>query len=394
LCSRRITRCLGPNDDGRAGETQGTPILKLPAIGQEIMMSGHFQIRSLGRLTALAAALALALGGQQARAAIYLNEIFVDSPGSGDDDEYFEIRGASTDSLNNHYFIQLENEDTASNNPGVVDFVFNLSSYAFSGATDYLWFSQSGEDYSGAPDGTYSGNTLENSGGTFLIVNTTGAGTAPAAGDIWDTNIDGDFDTSADTNGAGDWNNSWSIVDSIGVFAEADDISGSGDGRLYADVNFAAGVFTGISTSGTSKALGGAPGSPANVNTNLSTLLGATPGGGTSAEDAYKFGEVEYVGRYGDTTSKTDSLAWIAANATDQIDFLNNIYEVSGNHSTLQDPEVVLGSNVDAPHSYGHDLTGTLGAANSTSLTPEPASMALAALGGLAIVNLARRRRA
>ncbi len=363
-------------------------------------MSRFFSWKKLHKSIASAAVAGMALGvlvgAPSAQAAMYLNEIFIDSPGAGDPDEYFEIRGISTDSLSNHYFIQLENEDTANNNPGIVDFAFSLGSYNFN-SSNYLWFANSTHGYGTTPTATYSGNTMENSGGTFLLVNTTGAGTAPAVGDVWDTNLDGDFDTSADTNGTGKWNNSWSIVDAIGVFAEAADISGSGDGRLYADVNFAAGVFTGINTDGTSKALGGSAGTPANVDTNRAALDGATITEDPFRENSKLFGEIEYAGRYGDTTSKTDSLAWIAANATNNsasgYTTTNDLYGVSGNHAGLQDPEVVLGSNIASPHGYGHDLTGSLGSINSTSYTPEPASFVMLGMGGVALLSLARRRR-
>jgi hypothetical protein len=347
-----------------------------------------------GRLVlAMFAALAVvALIDGQAAAALFLNEIYLDSPGSSDDDEYFEVHGTSSDSLSNVWFIQLENERGAmSAVPGKVDFVYNLSSYSLS--SGYAWFAPSGEDYvygtgsNPAPTGNFTADTIENGGGTFLLINTGGVGTAPAVGHTWDTNDDGVFDTN--------WNSSWSVLDSVGVFATEDDISGTNDGRLYADINFAAGVTTGISAQGITYATTGAGSiSAALINTNRGTLDGELLGGESDlVENAMGFAEIEYLGRYGDTTGKGVANVddWIAANATDKSDFIDNIYEVSGNHDDEEDPEVVRGDNVDTPHAYGHDLTGTLGAANSTAFTPEPGSLVIVLSAGMGMLMYRRR---
>lgn len=330
---------------------------------------------------------AVALPGA-AHAAIYLNEVYIDSPGGGDDDEYFEIRGASTDSLTDVFFIQLENEQTSGNDPGIVDFVYDLTGESFSGALDYLWFSEAGEDYPssfGAPDGTYSGNTMENSGGTFLLVSTGGVGTDPTAGHVWDSNDDGVFDTN--------WNSSWTVLDAIGVFTEADDISGSGnDGRLYANINFAPGVFTAIRTEGLDHAEnGGAAIATANVDTSRAALNG-------TGSNANAFTEIEYVGRNGDSTgiavANVDD--WNAANLTNDpasgYTSGSNNYGISGNHDDGDMPEVVKGDNVVAPFAYGTDVTVTLGSANISA--PEPGTATIVVLGIASLAALNGRRRA
>jgi hypothetical protein len=346
-----------------------------------------------GRLVlAMFAALAVvALIEGQAAAALYLNEIYLDSPGGSDDDEYFEVHGTASDSLSNVWFIHLENERGAmSAVPGKVDFVYNLSSYSLS--SGYAWFAPSIEDYNygagsnPAPTGNFTADTIENGGGTFLLINTGGVGTAPAVGHTWDTNDDGVFDTN--------WNSSWSVLDSIGVFATADDITGTNDGRLYADINFAAGVTTGISAQGITYATTGAGSiSAALINTDRSDLDGSGSG---MSERANGFAEIEYVARYGDTTgmgvANVDD--WIAANLTDNAasgyTTSQNNYGISGDHSGLDDPEVVRGDDLIAPHAYGHDATTSLGAANSTTYTPEPGTAVLAMIAGLA-ATLRRR---
>ena len=357
-------------------------------------MALFWQRRSATRLVAAAAvALGSLVGGSSADAVIRINEILLDAPGN-DRNEYFEIRGTagSSDSLSDIWFIQLENEQTGSNDPGIVDFVYNLSSHSFSGSNDYLWFAPNNHQYGlSTPDGTYSGNTMENSGGTFLLVDI-GADNAnpPALDDTWDTNDDGVFDT--------DWDSDWVVLDAIGIFAEEDDITPSGnDGRLYADINFAAGVFTDISTEGIDHAEnGGTAITTTNINTNRSALDGAGAGSSTPGENANAFAEIEYVARYGDTTGfgVNDEDDWIAGNVTDNHPAYSSLLDnwgISGDHVNDEDPEVVRGNRVEAPHAYGHITSGTLGAANSTTYTPEPSSLLLLAMGAFGILGQRRR---
>jgi hypothetical protein len=343
--------------------------------------------KSIASAAVAGLALVPMLGGQRIQAAIFINEVYIDSPGSSDDDEYFEIRGTSSDSLQDVWLVQLENERGAMTAvPGDVDFVYNLSSYSFA-SSDHLWFASSGgEDYVGSPTANYSG-TLENGGGTFLLIDTNGVGTNPSTSHEWDDNDDGVFDTN--------WNASWDIIDAVGVFATSDDITGSNDGRLYADINFAAGVTTGISAEGMAHAEGGSAIAAAIINTDRAALDGAGPPDTEPGENANGFAEIEYLGRYGDSIGKgvLNVDDWIAANATDN-DIQNNIYEVSGDHALDADPEVVRGDDVIAPHAYGHALTGTLGSANSTSYTPEPTSVVMLVMGAMGFLLDGRRARA
>lgn len=355
-----------------------------------------------GMLAALVGVCAMVMSmAHSARAAVYLNEIYLDSPGSSDDDEYFEIRGTSGDSLTDVWFIQLENERGAmGSTPGVVDLAVNLSNYSFA-SSNYLWLaSGGGEDYpvgttvgynNKDKSGTYSG-TIENGGGTFLLIDTNGFGTNPSAGHTWDTNDNGVFDTN--------WNSNWTVIDSIGTFATSDDITGSNDGRLYADINYSAGTTAGITTEGIVKATTGtASGTPVNLNTDNANFNGSGPIGPTERANAFE--EIEYLGRFGDATSKTDATAWIAANLTDNAasgwDGTENDYGVSGDHSGLDDPEVISGVSVApnyyAPHGYGHNVTTTLGNANSVSYTPEPGSAGMLVVAAIGMMLRGRRAR-
>src|SRR5262245_892442 len=66
----------------------------------------------------------------------YINAIFFDPPGSPGDasQEFIELRGTPGMSLNNHYLILLESENTApdTGNSGQIDFIVDLSGRSFS----------------------------------------------------------------------------------------------------------------------------------------------------------------------------------------------------------------------------------------------------------------------
>lgn len=76
----------------------------------------------------LAIGLFLSLAGP-IPAELYINEIFFDPPGSGDNSqEYIELRGTPGMSLDNHYliFLESENDRLDTKNPGQVEVKFDL----------------------------------------------------------------------------------------------------------------------------------------------------------------------------------------------------------------------------------------------------------------------------
>jgi hypothetical protein len=351
---------------------------------------------SIGRLSALVAAVAISAASSQQAAAVdpvlvttpsfYLNEVFFNTPpsGSADDDEYFEVRGTASTAFSNLWLVALENEDTASVNPGTVDFAYQLT--GSTNASGFAWFGNTGHDYSTSapntsPNATFANDSFEGSGGTYLLVSTADdTSTSPTAGHTWDSNVDGTFDTNFDSD--------WDILDAVGVFAEEDDVSGLSDpGRLYAYVNFAADDGANIDR----------PSGGVVVDTSRSALNGNA--NGANPDNAFHFNEIEYVGRYGDSTGRVAASIddWTAMNLTDNaasgFAVPPNNYGVSGRHASLDRPESVRGDNVISPFGYGHDVTVGLGASNSVSYTPEPASFAMAAMGGIAMLGMVRRRR-
>ncbi len=233
-------------------------------------------------------------------ASALINEIYFDPPSGGDIAyEYIELRGTPGLSLDNHYLIFLENENNALNtgNPGMVERIFNLNGQSI-GSDGFLTLRQKGSPYTVAPGttdlvnsgsgaGWGSGATssinvvaendalmIENSGFTaMLIVNNGGAPSAPFIGQDLDVGNDGlDVPTG---------NANWNVLDSIGVFSEVGEAE---FGRLYAPINFGPDDVT----------------SPSQVT-------------GTYVNVGF---EIEYVGRYGNSTGQT-AADWHVSNLTD-----------------------------------------------------------------------------
>jgi hypothetical protein len=306
-----------------------------------------------------------------------INEVFFNPPGSSDNDEYFEIRGPGTSVIpSTYWFVALENEDGPNSDPADVDFAVQLGNgtRALNGSSTsvpgYAWYGTSSEGYPGSPIANFGTQRMENSGATFVLLNVGTTGDTPVVGDNWDGNKDGTFD--------GDWNSGWSIIDSIGVIGETSELD---NGRLYSSIVFAPGALSGAAV----------PSGATVINTARSELDGDD--NGANPDNANAFLEIEYLGRYGDTTSSTDPDAWVAANLTDNsasgyTSGARN-YGVSGNHAGTNLPESVLGDNIISPYAYGRDLTTSLAAVNGTTYTPEPATLGV----GLAIGFIALRRR-
>lgn len=248
---------------------------------------------------------------------LYINEIFLDPGGDGDDatDEYIELRGTPQMSLENHYLIFIENEDVAdfSGEAGEIDNIFDLGGVSM-GESGFLTIRQKASPYTVLPGGThlmndglninfgpftnidpgygsgenstigasdrpsavggFSEGQLENGGFTAMLIHNV-SGNAPSLGDDLDVGNDGRLDIA--TGQAG-----WEILDSIGVHGEAAE---SEFGSLYAPVNFGA----------------DAVGQP------------RIPEDGEYVATGW---EIEYVGRWGNSTGQT-AADWHASNLTD-----------------------------------------------------------------------------
>lgn len=268
-------------------------------------------------------ALATAASGQ-----MYINEIFFDPGGGATDqrDEFIEIRGVPNTSLDDHYLIFLENEldEFGFGDAGVIENIFDLGTASL-GDNGFLVLLQKFNRYSseqridgatfltndgpnkpgafpgafpgfgnnaeggegstiGASDlpsvgGTVSTGALENSGFTAMLIrNDSGGG--PMLGDDLDVGNDG-LDVPTGQSG-------WTILDSVGVFGEADETE---FGRLYGRSNFGSGDVGFF-----------APGWTPNVE----------PG----ADFAIFPYEIEHIARWGNSTGTTAD-DWHLTNLTD-----------------------------------------------------------------------------
>lgn len=305
------------------------------------------------RATVVAASLALLASSTSAQ--IYINEIYFDPPGSGGDNrsEFIELRGAPGASLANRYLIFLENESSLTANAGLIEAMFDLTSYSL-GTNGFLTIRQHDNSYPSPAPGTTdlvnsgtrfgrpslslpstvgfsdigSDGKLENSGFTALLIDI-GNGVAP----LLEQDLDiGDNGLTDDGLPSG-----WTILDGIGVISELSETSG----RLYGLVNFSAG----------------------------------TPEGGPNVEPGAVFvdvgAELEYVGRWGNSTGST-AADWHATNLTDDsrsgwtggTDFRQAAepHGIPTNFPTGQFVE----SSQGVP--YGKRLVDTLGAPNFSAI--------------------------
>ena len=282
-----------------------------------------------------------------ASAEMYINEIYFDPPGSSGDYvfEYIELRGTPSMSLADHYLILLENESSETANAGLIENIFDLNGTSM-GTNGFLTLRQAGNMYDSPAPGTTdlvntgssytfgSGATstightdlnadgkTENSGFTAMLIDI-GTGTAPTLAQDLDVGDDGlDMPTGA----AG-----WTIIDSIGVNSEASE----NDGRLYAPINFSYG----------------------------------TPEGGPNIEPGAVFVEtgyeIEYVGRWGDSTGSTQA-DWHASNLTndDLSGFVGPAdFRQSGAYHDTAGTDNFVETTQGVP--YGFELANTLGASN------------------------------
>jgi hypothetical protein len=261
-------------------------------------------------------------------------------------------------SLANHYLIFLENENNEYNtgDPGHIEGMFNLGTRSL-GSNGFLTMRQKNTPYVGAlapaagttdlvntgpglgwGNGATSsigasqeagGGVIENSGFTAMLVrNNGGASRVPNLGQDLDQNNDGLDPASSDVN---DWRTNWTILDAIGVHSEAGEAQ---YGRLYGNINFGPEATASVEPGATYVGLG------------------------------Y---EIEYVGRWGDSTGQTAS-DWHASNLTDNpaSGYPGGAdYRQSGDPHPIGgvfDPGFRLESNRGVP--YGTPLCRTLGATN------------------------------
>jgi hypothetical protein len=294
--------------------------------------------------------------GSYANAGLYINEIFIDPPGGETPREYLELRGDTPNmSLANHWLIVVENEgniEPEMAETGQIDLAIDLSSYSL-GSNGFLVMRRTPNPYlinsSSAQVELPALPLFENSGGTFMIVNT-GTGPTPVAGTATavDGNVDNDNDPMTLHDGLdypGEGQPGWSIIDSVGVFVEVNEV---GLGRTYAPVNF---------------------GPEANGHVFLPEFGGVFDESKHREPNAVYVAtgyENEVIARYGNSTGQT-ARDWHLINVTD-----NGLAGYKGTGDFRQAGPGAHGfprlngseaeSNQYVP--YGTNITGSLGAAN------------------------------
>jgi len=311
----------------------------------------------------------ISLSATTASAQLYINEIYFDPPGESLDliSEYVELRGDPNTPLADHYLIFLENEQSATADPGEIEYFFDLGSLSAPkiGTNGFLRLRQAGNPYSAAAPGTtdlvntigsfswssggsssvgFKGeankNRLENSGFTaMLIKNNGGVATRPFVATTdpnspridldWDNDNELDDDPNEVESGAVFLAN-WTIFDSIGLNSEATDI----DGFLYAQTNFSAGT----------------PAAGPNI-----------PAGAVFIDVGY---EIEIIARWGNSTGSAPA-DWHVSNVTNEtaagFDGPAD-YRQSGEPHGLSDPNQFVETSQGVP--YGTYMVNTPGAPN------------------------------
>lgn len=204
------------------------------------------------------------LSANGANAQFYINEIFFNVGGGGSDirDEYIELRGPTEASLDNHYLLILENElpGGIGDRAGVVERIFDLNGRAM-GTNGFLTLRQRFSLYNVAPGTTDLVNTstgsgygngatssighvtngatdLEGSGFTAMLIRND-SGSAPVIDMDLDFEVDNDDNPLTTKDGLdypGMGRPGWTILDSIGIFAEPEETE---TGRVYGMVNYA-----------------------------------------------------------------------------------------------------------------------------------------------------------
>jgi hypothetical protein len=340
-----------------------------------------------------------------ASAEIYINEVFFDPGGAGQDnrDEYIELRGTPNKPLANYYLIGVEHENNEANTGGAgrIENIFDLGSLSVPslGSNGFLLLRQDGNLYddSSVASGTnsieeddgnpvlvlgwgdnntapgssavgHSGITnagarslvLENGGATLMLIHTDGL-LAPMLNLDMDNGNNGLDST---TNDSMNWRNHWTIVDSIGHM-ENDELE---FGRMYGKINFAPELVGELII----------PEDPLSPVLTPELLAMRTEPGSEYVGLGY---EIEILARWGNSTGQT-SADWHVSNLTENpgsgsagvtttppvADFRQSgdphpLDDLNSNTPPSQPATVE--SNKGVP--YGTKLTTTLGAPNYTT---------------------------
>jgi hypothetical protein len=346
----------------------------------------------------LSAVLAVALC-RPTFAQLYINEIFFEPGGSGDNtQEYIEIRGTPGMSLDDHYLIFLENENTAtdSGSPGQIDLIFDLNGRTLS-PTGFFTLRQRNNPYSNVPSDEFNvSNTLtglgwgstpngmeqdndigaasssmysttpgriENSGFTAMLIRVNSGGAAPTLGMNLDGAVDNDGDPTTIHDGL-DYPNgvenlpgdmpAWDIVDSIGIFSESSNGGSIGEaiyGRTYAKINYGPEI----------------PGETYSfLDNGVPTMVTFEP---NITDDQTYIGvgyEIEHIARWGDSIGQV-AANWHITNDTNNTNagFLgaaDGFRQSGAYHDSPLGADDFVETNQYVP--YGANLTNTIGAAN------------------------------
>lgn len=300
-------------------------------------------------LTSLAVVATLA---SAANAQVWINEVLTNPNGSDTGNEYFELRGTPSLALSGYYLLSIEGGGTTGR--GDINQFFDLGAFSI-GANGFLFARQASSPYTsiapgaalientiGTGWGTNGNNTvghqadgnpnqldLENGTTTIMLVNI-GSGSAPTLTLDLDTDNDGLLDTLP---------TGWSIVDSVGIIDGA---------ATQAATDFSYGAIT-------LRVGGAAAGSSAYAN--VIDVPGTPP---TTAG-------AMIVGRLGDSTGST-AADWFGA-------ILNG---------SAADPLNIILSSSSAPALQGLKISDMI--AGGTNPVPEPGTLALLGLGGLALL--------
>jgi hypothetical protein len=346
-------------------------------------VSCHRRTYAPPTLSALACLCVFAAVSDAVAQDLYINEVYFNQPSrrnlNTDPDSshaYVELRGAPCQMLTNTYLVFLENEASGA---GTIEGMFNLSDVSL-GANGYLTIRQRAvtdpmhpvqyNDYTvnpkanhlrnAAPDvaegplgigfgqagastvgaswspnslGVFSGG-FEGSGFSALLIQTDGVpANAPTL----------DFDVDTDNNGfdVPNGHEGWTILDSIGLFAEANEAL---DGQSYAQLTF---------------------GFESTVDFPDFNPADHIPDGGTYEFVNWPELEAEYIGRIGNSTGHAPA-DWVVANLTDRpvpAGFTNmGDFRVAAQPHVMNAPPETVEATPYVP--YGTTLTNSVGGPN------------------------------